>query len=80
MNGTEIVAAHGNGHLERIDVRNAQTGETRSLAASALFIFIGVAPHTEALRRWWQPTIRGSSSRAPTRKRPGRVGASTATR
>jgi thioredoxin reductase (NADPH) len=48
MNGTEIVAAHGNGHLERIDVRNAQTGETVSLAASALFIFIGVAPHTEA--------------------------------
>jgi thioredoxin reductase (NADPH) len=48
MSGSEIIAAHGNGHLERIDVRNAQTGETQSLAGSALFIFIGVAPHTEA--------------------------------
>ena len=45
---SEIVAVHGNGHLERLDVRNAETGETRSLEGSALFIFIGVAPRTEA--------------------------------
>jgi thioredoxin reductase (NADPH) len=45
---SEIVAAHGTGRLERLDVRNAETGETRSLEGSALFIFIGVAPHTEA--------------------------------
>jgi len=47
---TEIVAVHGNGHLDRLDVRNAQTGETRSVDASALFIFIGVAPRTEAFK------------------------------
>ena len=45
---SEIVAVHGTGRLERLDIRNAETGETRSLEGSALFIFIGVAPRTEA--------------------------------
>ena len=48
VGNSEIVAVHGNGHLERLDVRNAETGETQSLEGSALFIFIGVAPRTEA--------------------------------
>ncbi|MGH9384610.1 MAG: FAD-dependent oxidoreductase [Vicinamibacterales bacterium] len=48
LGDTEIVAAHGSGHLERLDVRNVETGETQRLEASALFIFIGVAPRTEA--------------------------------
>jgi thioredoxin reductase (NADPH) len=47
---TEIVAVHGDGHLDRMDVRNVRTGETRSVDAGALFIFIGVAPRTEAFR------------------------------
>ncbi len=47
---TEIVAVHGNGHLDRMDVRNARTGEASSVDAGALFIFIGVAPRTEAFR------------------------------
>ena len=47
---TEIVAVHGDGHLGRMDVRNVRTGETRSVDAGALFIFIGVAPRTEAFR------------------------------
>ena len=48
LGDSEIVAAHGTGRLERLDVRNAESGETRSLEGSALFIFIGVAPRTEA--------------------------------
>jgi len=48
MCDSEITAVHGNGHLDRLDLRNAETGETRSLDGSALFIFIGVAPRTEA--------------------------------
>jgi thioredoxin reductase (NADPH) len=48
LGSTEIEAVHGNGRLERLDVRNAETGETTSLDGNALFIFIGVAPHTEA--------------------------------
>jgi thioredoxin reductase (NADPH) len=44
---SEITAVHGEGHLEGLDVRNAVTGATTSLAGNALFIFIGVAPRTE---------------------------------
>jgi thioredoxin reductase (NADPH) len=48
LGSTEVTAVHGSGHLERLDVRNVETGETRSLEGQALFIFIGVAPHTDA--------------------------------
>jgi thioredoxin reductase (NADPH) len=45
---SEITAVHGNGHLERIDVRNVVTGEVQSHDGHALFIFIGVSTRTEA--------------------------------
>ena len=48
LGDTEIEAVHGHGRLERLDVRNAETGQTTSMAGNALFIFIGVAPRTEA--------------------------------
>jgi thioredoxin reductase (NADPH) len=48
VGNSEIVAVHGQDNLERIDIRNAETGETKSLEGNALFIFIGVAPRTEA--------------------------------
>ena len=48
IGNSEIVAVHGQDNLERIDVRNAETGETTALEGNALFIFIGVAPRTEA--------------------------------
>jgi thioredoxin reductase (NADPH) len=48
IGNSEIVAVHGQDNLERIDIRNAETGETKSLEGNALFIFIGVAPRTEA--------------------------------
>jgi thioredoxin reductase (NADPH) len=47
---SEIAAVSGNGRLERLDVRNVETGETQRLEGSALFIFIGVAPRSEAFR------------------------------
>ena len=47
MTGAELTAVCGNGRLERIDVKHA-SGGSESLSASALFIFIGVAPRTEA--------------------------------
>ena len=50
IGNSEITAVHGEEHLERIDVRNAESGETQSLPATALFIFIGVAPRTDAFR------------------------------
>jgi thioredoxin reductase (NADPH) len=45
---SEVVGVHGTGRLERVEIRNAETGEIASVAGSALFIFIGVAPRTEA--------------------------------
>lgn len=47
---SEITAVYGEGHLERLDLLNAETGEKQSVPAVALFIFIGVAPRTEPFR------------------------------
>jgi thioredoxin reductase (NADPH) len=47
---SEITAVHGEDHLERIEILNAETGERRELPATALFIFIGVSPGTEPFR------------------------------
>jgi thioredoxin reductase (NADPH) len=48
MTGVEIASVHGNGRLERVDLCFPENGSTGSLEADALFIFIGVAPRTEA--------------------------------
>ena len=50
---TEVVGAEGDGHLERLHLRNAETGETETVDAGWLFVFIGAAPRTE----WLQGTI-----------------------
>jgi thioredoxin reductase (NADPH) len=49
MPHSEVVKAEGNGHLEKILIRNHDTKETEERAARALFIFIGAEPHTEWL-------------------------------
>jgi thioredoxin reductase (NADPH) len=46
---SEVVEAHGDDHLERLTVRDNATGETRTVKASWLFVFIGAAPRTEWL-------------------------------
>jgi thioredoxin reductase (NADPH) len=56
--GVELAAACGTPHLERIDVRH-NTGETESLNAAAVFIFIGVAPRTAAFRTLVQTDDKG---------------------
>ncbi len=43
---TVVVGAGGNGRLESIDVQDTATAETKTVSASALFIFIGSAPRT----------------------------------
>jgi thioredoxin reductase (NADPH) len=47
LTGVELTEACGEGHLERLGLRNAESGETQSLDVAALFVFIGVAPRTE---------------------------------
>src|SRR5690606_28330184 len=44
---TELVEAHGENRLEASTYTNRDTGETQTVPAAALFIFIGAVPHTE---------------------------------
>ncbi|RZS90078.1 thioredoxin reductase (NADPH) [Motilibacter rhizosphaerae] len=46
---TEVVAAHGEDHLERLSLRDSATGEVTEVPASYCFVFIGAAPMTEWL-------------------------------
>jgi thioredoxin reductase (NADPH) len=47
LNRVELAAVCGQQQIERVDVRNLDSGETKTLDVSALFIFIGVAPHSQ---------------------------------
>jgi thioredoxin reductase (NADPH) len=46
---TEVVGAHGSGHLEGLTLRDSNTGQTREVPAQYLFVFIGAAPLTDWL-------------------------------
>jgi thioredoxin reductase (NADPH) len=48
ITGVEVAEASGTGSLDSVTVRTIATGERRTIAVSAMFIFIGVKPHTEA--------------------------------
>ena len=48
LTGTTLTEVCGEGHLTQVVLCDAKTGVPRALDASALFIFIGVAPHTES--------------------------------
>lgn len=56
---SEVVEAEGGEKLESIRIRNNQTGEVRSVAASSLFIFIGAVPCTGWLRNALELDERG---------------------
>ncbi|GIH11128.1 fused response regulator/thioredoxin-disulfide reductase [Rhizocola hellebori] len=46
---TEVCRGEGADHLERLWLRDAQTGDTRAVDTSWLFIFIGAEPRTDWL-------------------------------
>ncbi|SNQ46860.1 Thioredoxin reductase [Frankia canadensis] len=46
---TEVVGVEGDGHLERITLRNSASGETETVDTHWLFVFIGAAPRTSWL-------------------------------
>ena len=46
---TEVVGGHGDEHLERLMLRDNTTGETETVDAQWLFVFIGAAPRTDWL-------------------------------
>jgi thioredoxin reductase (NADPH) len=43
---SNVAAAHGEDHLESVDIHNSQTGEVTNHPARSLFILIGAQPHT----------------------------------
>jgi thioredoxin reductase (NADPH) len=43
---TEVSEAQGNGHLERLGLRDSITGRTETVGADRLFVFIGASPLT----------------------------------
>jgi thioredoxin reductase (NADPH) len=47
MTGVEVESVHGEGSLESVIVKSADSGERRTVPESAMFIFIGVQPHTD---------------------------------
>jgi thioredoxin reductase (NADPH) len=46
---TEVVAAQGTDHLERLTLRDSNTGQSQTVNAAYLFVFIGAAPRTDWL-------------------------------
>jgi thioredoxin reductase (NADPH) len=46
---TEVVQAAGNGHLQQLTLRDANTGVTEEVDAGWVFVFIGAAPLTDWL-------------------------------
>lgn len=51
---TDVVRMEGKDHLERVELRDNQTGATRVIDTPAVFTFIGATPHTE----WISDVIR----------------------
>jgi thioredoxin reductase (NADPH) len=46
---TEVIAAEGTDHLERLTLRDSAAGATETVTAGYLFVFIGAAPRTDWL-------------------------------
>ncbi|MER5717973.1 FAD-dependent oxidoreductase [Streptomyces sp. NPDC002132] len=47
--GTVVEEAHGDGHLERLTLRDVESGATELVDAQWMFVFIGAAPLTDWL-------------------------------
>jgi thioredoxin reductase (NADPH) len=46
---SRVIEAKGNGRLDALAIANDQSGEVKTVSATALFIFIGAMPHTSAI-------------------------------
>ncbi len=50
---TEVVCLHGDGRLSKVELVSNKAGERRTVAAAALFSFIGASPRTD----WLPPEV-----------------------
>jgi thioredoxin reductase (NADPH) len=68
---TEIVDGGGDGHLERLTLRDKATGSTREVTAAGLFILIGAEPRTawlpDAIERDTRGFVRTGNDVSPDR-------------
>jgi thioredoxin reductase (NADPH) len=46
---TEVVEAHGDGHLQSLTICDRESGAVESVKAGSMFVFIGAAPRTDWL-------------------------------
>jgi thioredoxin reductase (NADPH) len=67
----ELSAVSGDRHLERVDIRHADTGAVEAIDAAALFIFIGVAPRTAAFAGFVQTDDKGFVMTGPDLRHAG---------
>jgi thioredoxin reductase (NADPH) len=49
LHNTEVLECHGTGRLQRLVLRDKETGKTRKVPAAALFVMIGAHPRTDWL-------------------------------
>jgi thioredoxin reductase (NADPH) len=68
---TEVVAVHGDDHLEQITLCNSTTGKRETVPAGYLFVFIGAAPRTEWLEGVLDRDPRGFVLTGPDVRGPG---------
>jgi thioredoxin reductase (NADPH) len=59
---TEVVAVHGDGHLQGLTLADRRHGSTEQVATSWLFVFIGASPRTDWLGEAVARDARASSS------------------
>lgn len=57
--GTQLLAVHGENHLETISIACAHSGTVETVPASALFVFIGAEPRTDWLEGFVARDSRG---------------------
>lgn len=69
---TEVTAVAGTGHLEAVTMKNTATGETETVPADAIFIFIGAVPHSDIVAGIAERTEAGFILTGPDLIRDGR--------
>lgn len=56
---TELTGIHGNEHIEQIETMNRKSGESQTLDAAAIFVFIGQKPQSDFVAGFVQRTDSG---------------------
>jgi thioredoxin reductase (NADPH) len=50
IKNSQVAAVHGGDRLETVEVKNTKSGESKAMAADAMFIFIGAVPATDMVK------------------------------